>query len=69
MGQYRMPFLNTPYVLVASQYDLWQLMFNLGFWEVNHTYFLDENMTAYAEGFANTTKRYHTVDAPSLRHV
>lgn len=28
-GQYRMPFLQTPYLIVASQYDSWQLRFEV----------------------------------------
>jgi len=28
-GQYRMPFLKTPYLVVAAQYDSWQLRFDV----------------------------------------
>ena len=57
MGQYRMKFLRTPYVLVASQYDSYQLSNNIGVDPVNGTY-EDESMTAYAEGWAATANKY-----------
>eukprot|EP00656_Telonema_subtile_P041963 TRINITY_DN47329_c0_g1_i1.p1 TRINITY_DN47329_c0_g1~~TRINITY_DN47329_c0_g1_i1.p1 ORF type:complete len:140 (+),score=27.43 TRINITY_DN47329_c0_g1_i1:120-539(+) len=28
-GQYRMPFVSTPYLIMASQYDSWQLRFDV----------------------------------------
>jgi len=30
MGQYRMPYVRTPYFMVASQYDSFQLSYNVG---------------------------------------
>lgn len=53
-GQYRLPFLQTiPYLLIASQYDAYQLGLNTG---TNPPY-KDAALTEYAEMFANETSQ------------
>lgn len=50
MGQYRMPHVQTPYIIVASQYDAFQLgMNNISLGTA------DDEAVAYAEDFANRT--------------
>jgi len=51
MGQYRMPFLKTPYILYASQYDEFQLSENLC-----HGPPFSSGETAYADEFAALTR-------------
>ncbi|CAE7897096.1 notum, partial [Symbiodinium sp. KB8] len=51
MGQYRMPHLRTAYLMVASQYDSFQLEKNLG-----HKPPFDDAEKRYAEGFAQKTR-------------
>jgi len=51
MGQYRMPHVKTPYLLVASQYDSFQLSTNVG-----HRPRSPPEI-AYAEDFAHKTQQ------------
>ena len=51
-GEYRMPFLKTPYLLVASQDDAFQLGYDLGSFEPTS----DQERT-YAANFAAQTRR------------
>jgi len=50
MGEYRMPHIRTPYLLVASQYDAFQLSEN------SISLPKDANETAYADSLANRTR-------------
>lgn len=54
MGQYRMAFLKTPYVLVASQYDQYQLSNNIGVDPVDGVY-PEQAMLDYADQWAQQT--------------
>jgi O-palmitoleoyl-L-serine hydrolase len=54
-GQYRMPFLQTPYLLIASHYDSYQLSMNLGANPVDGRY-ETAAMDDYAALFARRTK-------------
>lgn len=49
-GQYRLPTLQTPYFLVASQYDAYQLANEIG------SIPLSSKEKAYADGFAKATR-------------
>ena len=51
MGQYRMPFLKTPYFISASQDDLFQIYEDIGNAPVT------QEQLQYAANFANITKR------------
>jgi hypothetical protein len=67
-GQYRMPFVRTPYFLVASQYDAYQLEGNTQTEPVLYT----DDTTAYAESFGATVRSdldtlATTVGAPTYR--
>ena len=56
-GEYRMPFLKTPYLLVASQFDGWQISNSiLGYNGIVADPVLDANETAYADALADTTR-------------
>jgi hypothetical protein len=48
MGQYRVPQIQTPYLLVAAEYDAYQL-------GRNKIYYPDASQLKYAEDFANRT--------------
>eukprot|EP00416_Gambierdiscus_australes_P024054 CAMPEP_0171075066 /NCGR_PEP_ID=MMETSP0766_2-20121228/12548_1 /TAXON_ID=439317 /ORGANISM="Gambierdiscus australes, Strain CAWD 149" /LENGTH=406 /DNA_ID=CAMNT_0011531901 /DNA_START=17 /DNA_END=1238 /DNA_ORIENTATION=+ len=52
MGQYRLPHMRTPYFIVASQYDSFQLGLNLG-----HPFPVGQEDEEYAERFRNSTRR------------
>ena len=52
-GQYRMPFVQTPHMLLLSPYDSYQLSNNLGATPPYH----NESMYEYANQFADKTKR------------
>lgn len=54
-GQYRMPFVTTPYVLMASQYDSYQLSFNTGTEPVNGKY-VDPGAAQYAQKWSDETE-------------
>merc|ERR1712107_752024 len=61
-GQYRLPTLKTPYLLVASQYDSYQLGNNVGHKPGN------DQEKAYAENFAKATRDLvQAVNASSTR--
>jgi len=60
MGQYRMPFISTPYMLIASQYDSFQLSGN-GIAKHRPS----DSMKAYSETFASLTRA--SID--SLQHI
>jgi O-palmitoleoyl-L-serine hydrolase len=55
-GQYRMPFLQTPYVLIASHFDSYQLNKNLGADPIDGKY-ANSDMDDYAADFAVKTKQ------------
>lgn len=51
-GQYRMPFINTPFFLIASQYDSYQLSENT---QTDPPYF-SNNLVKYTNDFASLTR-------------
>lgn len=55
-GQYRIPFLRTRYLLIASQFDSYQLSNNVGEYPVNGIY-STQGANDYAQMFADTTKQ------------
>lgn len=55
-GQYRMPFVKTPYLLIASQYDSYQLSNNIGEEPVVEGHYLNPAATEYAKAFAEKTR-------------
>uniref|UniRef100_A0A7S2VPS0 Uncharacterized protein n=1 Tax=Zooxanthella nutricula TaxID=1333877 RepID=A0A7S2VPS0_9DINO len=59
MGQYRMPHVDTPYFLVASQYDSYQLTENVGHKPTTQA------ERAYAERFASQT--LHAIESLRAR--
>lgn len=54
-GQYRMPFMKTPYVLIASNFDQYQLPYDIGMDPVNGTY-TEDSANDYAMNWSNLTK-------------
>merc|ERR1740129_53363 len=58
IGMYRMPLIRTPYLLVASQYDAFQLDRNLAYWfKRNHSWpSPQEDYKSWADHFAATTR-------------
>ena len=54
-GQYRVPLIKNPYLMVASQYDSYQLGNN-----VNRNPPFDENTLIYVNKFANITQKLLT---------
>lgn len=54
-GEYRMPFVKTPYLLIASQYDAYQLSSNIGE-DPQHGSYSSADKNAYAEEFAAKTE-------------
>lgn len=55
MGQYRMPFLKTPFLLIASQFDSYQLGNNVGAQPRGTEGYASPDMTEYAEKWAAGT--------------
>lgn len=62
-GQYRMPFVKTPYFLVASQYDSYQLSNDI---QTNSPTYSDEAVL-YAEDFAGADRSNVSILAQSVQ--